>query len=548
MTPPQPAPGAAVLARPMVSPALLNILVASYMLLLCNGTYWSRLTEAFQGRWLALSVFGLAVWALMALVVNLLAVRRVQRPVLACLVILAAVTSYYQDRLGVTIDRDMIMNVFATTVNEGKHLITPAFALHVGLHAAPGLVLVFWPRIRRRTVLRAAFGWAAVSAGLAVAIVGLLLSDLREISATLRARKDIAGALQPLAPLAGTLRYARLMMKSQTIVTAPFGTDATKGPRLAAAEKPVLFVIVAGETARAQNWSLGGYERETNPELARRDIVYYPEVTSCGTATATSLPCMFSHLTRDDYSHTGALETENLLDVLAHAGLKVEWWDNNTGDKDIAKRLPVHMMTAEDDPASCARGECIDMVFLPRLKNLAATMTEDTVVVLHQIGSHGPSYWLRYPEDRGTFAPACQSADLADCPREEIVNAYDNTLLETDRFLAALIDQLGADGRILPAMLYVSDHGESLGEGGLYLHGAPWAFAPEEQTRVPMLMWLSPEFRQAMRVDQACLAAARHAPASHDNLFSTVLGLMDIQTGVRDDALDLSATCREVQS
>ncbi len=548
MTSTDPTPRTALRARPVIAPALLNLLVASYLMLVMNGTYWDRVTDAFDGRPLALTLFALAVWALMALVVNLLAVRRAQRPVLAGLVVLAAVTSWYQDRLGVTIDREMIQNVFATTTNEGKHLITPAFLGHVALYGLPGLALVFWPQIRRRGLIRATLGWAGISALLAASVVGFLMLDLRELSATLRARKDIMASVQPLAPLGGTLRYAKMMFGARDVVAAPYGTDAVKGPRLAAVKKPVLFVIVAGETARAQNWSLGGYERDTNPELARRDIVYYSDVTSCGTATATSLPCMFSHLTRDDYSYQAGLASENLLDVLTHAGVKVEWWDNNTGDKDIAKRLPRHMMSAEDDAAACARGECIDQVFLPRLKKVEETMTEDTVIVLHQIGSHGPSYWLRYPEDRETFKPACHSPELGDCTTDEIVNAYDNTILETDRFLSQVIDQLGASGRVTPAMIYVSDHGESLGEGGLYLHGAPWAFAPVQQTHVPMVLWLSPAFREAMGMDTACLAAAAGGPASHDNLFATVLGLMDIQTTVRDDALDLSSACRKAQS
>jgi lipid A ethanolaminephosphotransferase len=229
-------------------------------------------------------------------------------------------------------------------------------------------------------------------------------------------------SVQPLAPMGGALRYARMMLKSTTIVLQPTGSDAAPGGYLAGAGKPVLMVIVAGETARAANWSLGGYGRDTNPELASRDILYYPKATSCGTATATSLPCMFSPLTKDQYSYEGGLASENLLDVLVHAGFAVEWWDNNTGDKDVAARVPSRMMTAADGPEFC-QPECIDAVFLKHLEGKAATITGNTVIVLHQIGSHGPSYWLRYPQDAERFAPACKTPELTECTTEEIVNA-----------------------------------------------------------------------------------------------------------------------------
>ena len=252
---------------------------------------------------------------------------------------------------------------------------------------------------------------------------------------------------------------------------------------------------------------------------------------------------MFSHLTAADYSYAGGLGSENLLDVLSHAGVHVEWWDNNTGSKDMANRVAFRTMTAEDDPASCTRGECIDAVFLPRLRQVAETMTEDTVIVLHQIGSHGPSYWLRYPEDQEVFAPACKSPELTQCTTEEIVNAYDNTIRYSDRFLAEVIDLLDSSDRVAGAMYFVSDHGESLGENGIYLHGTPMFMAPEVQYKVPMVVWTSAAWREGMQVDQGCLAARAAAPVSHDHLFSTVLGMMDIATETRDVALDLVQGC-----
>jgi len=534
---------AAALRRPTLSPLALNAVVATWLMALYNATFWGHLFRIFDGRIVTALIFSAAVWALMLLVLSLLAVRRAQQPVLALLIVIAAITSFYMDTLGVVIDREMIQNAVTTTVAESKHLITPQFLTHVGLYGVLPAAAVLWVQVRRRTVWRALGVWALVTAGSAALVVGLLFTNLKGYSTVLRADKELMGAVQPLAPMSGALRYAKMMLKSTQIVLQPTGTDAKPGPFLAGADKPVLMVIVAGETARAANWSLGGYARNTNPELSERDILYYPDVSSCGTATATSLPCMFSPLTRDDYSYEGGLSNENLLDVLVHAGFAVEWWDNNTGHKDIAKRIPSRMMVAADGPDFC-QPECIDAVFLKHLQDKAATITGNTVIVLHQIGSHGPSYWLRYPPERETFTPACKTPELTECSTEEIVNAYDNTIAYTDHFLTQVIDLLDQQPRVVPAMFYVSDHGESLGEAGMYLHGTPYFMAPEYQTHVPMVIWMSDRFRATLGMDGACLAKGTGETVSHDNMFSTVLGLLDVATTARDPALDLAGPCR----
>jgi lipid A ethanolaminephosphotransferase len=532
-------------SRPELSPFLLNALVATYLLAVCNATFWGHLFRIFEGRTITALVFAGAIWALMLLVISILAVRRAQKPVLVALLITAGVTSYYVDVLGVVVDREMIQNAMTTTFAESKHLITMHFLTHVALYGVIPTALVLWVRIRRATVLRGVLGTGLVTALSAALLVGLLFTNLKAYSTVLRADKELMGAVQPLAPMSGALRYAKMMFKSTQIVVQPTGTDAKRGPFLAKADKPVLMVIVAGETGRAQNWSLGGYGRDTNPELAKRDIVYYPNATSCGTATATSLPCMFSPLTRAKYSYEGGLGNENLLDVLTHAGFKVEWWDNNTGHKNIADRIPSRVMKAEDGSEFCLP-ECIDGVFLKSLQDKADTITEDTVIVLHQIGSHGPSYWLRYPADQERFTPACKTPELTECSTEEIVNAYDNTIAYTDTFLVQVIDLLDAEDRVIPAMYYVSDHGESLGEAGLYLHGTPYFMAPEFQTRVPMVIWMSERFRDSLSLDAACLKRAATDPVSHDNMFSTVLGMLDVTTTTIDASLDLAGACRQV--
>lgn len=531
--------------RPVLSPFVLNLLVATYLMALCNATFWGKIFHLFEKNLASGLMFAGAVWAIMLLLISLVAIRWAQKTVLVTLLIIAGITSFYMDSLGVIIDREMIQNAATTTVAESKHLITPDFLLHVAIYGVLPAVFVLWINIRRSSVWRGMAQWVLVAAGSAVLVAGLLFSDLKTYSSTLRNHRDLMASVQPFAPINGALQYAQMMLNTAKIVVTPTGLDAQKGSFLAKATKPVLMVLVAGETGRAQNWSLGGYARQTNPELAKRDILYYSKATSCGTATATSLPCMFSPLTKADYSFEGGLSTENLLDVLGRAGFRIEWWDNQTGDKAIAARFKPRFMVAEDAPESCQNGgECNDSVFLPRLADLAATMTQNTVVVLHQIGSHGPSYWLRYPPDREVFAPTCKTPELTNCSTEEIVNAYDNTIAYTDYFLSQVVDMLEGQDRVIPAMYYVSDHGESLGEDGIYLHGAPYFMAPDFQTRVPMVIWLSKRFGQAMGLDQACMAKRVAEDVSHDNLFSTVIGLLDVSTTARIDALDLAGPCR----
>ncbi|MCX8507704.1 MAG: sulfatase-like hydrolase/transferase, partial [Rhodobacteraceae bacterium] len=257
-----------------------------------------------------------------------------------------------------------------------------------------------------------------------------------------------------------------------------------------------------------------------------------------------SMPCMMSRLTKTHYSYGAGRAEENLLDVLTHAGFHVEWFDNNTGDLGVAQRIKSTMLTDQKDPVSCAKGECEDSIFFKPLQEQLNKATGNTVIVLHQIGSHGPAYFLRYSDAYERFKPACKSAAFSDCTTDEIVNAYDNTIAFTDHFLSTIIDMLKDQDKALTAMYYVSDHGESLGENGVYLHAAPYFMAPVQQTHVPMVLWTSKPFADQFALNDACLRGKVSAPLSHDNLFHTILGLLNVETKVHVPALDLTDGCK----
>jgi lipid A ethanolaminephosphotransferase len=159
-------------------------------------------------------------------------------------------------------------------------------------------------------------------------------------------------------------------------------------------------------------------------------------------------------------------------------------------------------------------------------------------IILHQKGSHGPSYYKRSPKNFKLFLPECTKDNVQDCDQQSIINAYDNTIVYTDYVLAKLIDLLKVQ-QYSTAMLYVSDHGESLGENNIYLHGLPYAFAPRQQTHVPMIFWASDRFLLEKSIEPAKLAQTSSGRFSHDNLFHSVLGLFHVTTEIYRPELDL---------
>lgn len=536
--------------RPAVSDVTLSVLVCAYLLLLTNFTFWSKGTVYLAGHWPTFVALAVILVALHMAVMVAVSVKYAVKPIFIFFILVAAVSSYFTDALGIVITQDMIRNAAVTTTNEAKHLITWRFLAHVALYGILPSALVAWIRVEHRTFFPKVRQHLKIIAPLLlIACAGIFL-NYAGLASTFREHRDLMASLNPVAPTVAAVKYINSTYFSSPIVIATIGADASSHDIeevVAKKEAPHVFVVVAGETARAKDFSLYGYKRETNPVLkAHGNVFVFRNATSCGTSTAVSLPCMFSMYTRSDYSDLKGESTESLIDVLDHSGIRTAWWDANTGSKGVAARTIEIDMAAGDDPRFCVEGECRDDILVDKLKQELPKVTENTVFVLHMIGSHGPAYYMRYKEDGAPFKPDCRTAEFADCSPEEITNAYDNTIAYTDKILGEVIDALDAQGdRINASMLYMSDHGESLGENGLYLHGAPWFMAPDEQTHVPFIMWLSPNFVAEEGIDTACLATDADAGGySHDNLFHTVLGALDVETKLYDAKLDVLAPCR----
>jgi lipid A ethanolaminephosphotransferase len=324
------------------------------------------------------------------------------------------------------------------------------------------------------------------------------------------------------------------------------GEDAKQNPKMLAGPKKTLTILVLGETSRADNFSLSGYGRDTNPLLAKDNVFYFPHTTSCGTATAVSVPCMFSNMPRAHYDEELASHQEGLLDVIQRAGINVLWKENDGGCKGACDRVPHEDVTSLDLPGMCIEGECHDEILFNKLDDYIKNLKGNGVIVLHTIGSHGPTYYHRYPASFRKFTPTCDTNEIQTCSSEQLVNTYDNTILYIDYIVDKAITVLKQnDANFTTSLVYLSDHGESLGESGVYLHGMPYAIAPVQQKHVPMLIWLSEDYKKRFGINETCLKKeAANNNYSQDNLFSTLLGLTGTETKEYVASDDILASCR----
>lgn len=529
---------------------LLTILL---LLLTVNGPFWSSLlaTRSFADAdtWrFAISVF-VALAAFHYFFFGLIATRWSIRPLLSLLVVVSVLTNYYMRRYGVVIDPSMVRNIFATDWREASELLNPAMFLFLLLAMLP-VALIWWVPLRSRT-RRAAVLVRSLSLGaaLVVGVLALLLS-FHDFGSAMRQHKAIRYQLTPGNVLWSVGKVAAGDARDASEKFDP-PEPAHRVLLAGAGRKPTLLVFVVGETARAANFGLDGYARMNTPELAKLDVINFPHTTSCGTSTEVSVPCMFSPFGRADYDEDRIRHHESLLHLVDRAGLKVSWLDNQSGCKGVCRGLDYSNLGTAKVDGICQDGHCYDEILVHALKDKINSDPQghDRLIVLHQLGNHGPAYFRRYPKAFEKYTPTCQNNDLGTCSEQEIVNAYDNAIAYTDHVLAQTIAYLKTlQDRYDVALMYVSDHGESLGEHGLFLHGVPYAIAPAEQTSVPMVWWMPESTAQNLRVDLSCLRKEAQQPASHDNLFSSILGLLDIETPRYKEQRDLFSACRPQKS
>lgn len=551
----QPHPQTATTRRPW-HPAWVVVLISIWLATACNVPLWQEVLKLPGHNSLRGWGFELAFVAIVAAgnaaLLSLLAWRWTLKPAAIVLILMAAFGSYFMLAYGIAIDATMLMNVFQTDVKEAGDLLNWRMVVTVLVLAAPPVVWLLRRPVMRLSAARQVVHNGFLLLGSIVVIVACLLLVFQGFSSNMRNNTKLRYLINPLNSVYALGNIATKPLRMDSTKLLPLGRDAQLGASYASQAKPPLLVLVLGETGRSGNFGINGYERNTTPLLAaRKDLISARDAWSCGTSTAASVPCMFSHLGRKGYEGRSA-NFESLIDVLHHAGLAVLWLDNQGGCKGVCDRVGETLTSASPDPDLCAGGECLDRIMLKDLdQRIAALPAEQrqrgTVVVMHQMGSHGPAYYKRSAPANKKFTPECTSTALQECERQQVVNAYDNSIVETDQLLDSVLNWLaGQDGKAQTAMVYVADHGESLGENNIYLHGLPYAIAPDVQKHVPWITWLSPGMQARNQVTVDCLQhdlAARRI--THDNYFHSVLGLMDVKTGAYSPGLDMFAECRQ---
>lgn len=435
---------------------------------------------------------------------------------------------------GTIYDDAMIINILQTNSDEAFDLLSSSFFVYLAIGFLIPIIIVkkinlTYPDRLKDFVTR--IGLILVS----ILLMGLTIAlQPKQFATFFREHKSIRYYVNPIHPIftASRLFVEQAFAKNQTFTV--IGKEAkvrTNSPKS-------LTIFIVGETARADHFELNGYNRATNPLLKNEEVLSFTNVASCGTSTAHSVPCMFSDLGRKNFDRATAKWRSNLLDILnATNEFKILWRDNNSSSKGVADRVLYQDYQSNVVNTICDPEGCRDEGMLIGLDDFIKENSHKNIfIVLHQIGNHGPAYFKRYPLTFEKFTPICNTSELNECSNQKIINTYDNALLYTDYFLTKTIQLLKKyDNEFQTLMWYESDHGESLGENGVYLHSIPYSIAPKEQTHVPRILWLGSKLTPIKNE----LKKKISNDYSHDNIFHSVLDILNIDAKIKDKNLSI---------
>lgn len=505
----------------------LLIASSSFMLLTGNWTFFGTLLDIYpfgDNVLFVTSVFAITFLAILLLLI-LLSLFLPTRFVISFCLLAAAASGYFSGNYGIVIDDIMIQNVMETDLAETSDLLNPSYLSRLFFLAIVPIGLIFYFKKIKKSFLKKFFTKTAVAIGALAISVAIIFLSSDQFASFFREHKSVRYFINPVYPMYSLGQYITKTyidtdqnVFKESGITSKIESDD---------EGRELTILVVGETARADHFSLNGYERETNPLLAQEPtLITFSDVMSCGTSTAISVPCLFSLQHKDEFDVSQAKYHENVIDLLHKAGVSVLWRDNNSDSKGVADRVEFQDYKTSTLNTKCD-DECRDIGMLEGLQEYIDQQTGDVLIVLHMMGSHGPAYFERYPREFAKFQPECKTLELSECSLEEIRNAYDNTILYTDYFLSNIIKLLKNNvDKYEPVMFYISDHGESLGENGLYLHGLPYLIAPDTQKKVAMLVWGANE----SDLDLERTRATSGKSYTHDSIASTLLELFEIET------------------
>lgn len=477
--------------------------------------------------------------ALMSFIFSFFSSKYIIKPLFILLFVVSAFTAYFMDTYSIVIDTEMIRNSLQTNLKESMDLFSFKLILYVVFLAILPAYFIYKVKIEYKSLKVELFSRIKIIVLSLLIILVIIFSFSKFYTSFAREHKPLRYNVNPIYWIYSIANYLNKTFDTAPTELKEIGLDSKVVEPIE--EPKELIVLVVGETARADRFSLNGYSKETNPLLKKENVISFPNMYSCGTSTAHSVPCMFSVYDKDDYSYKKGISTQNVLDVLKNTqDIAILWRDNNSDSKGVALRVDYEDFRTSATNTICENNECRDEGMLVGLDDyVKKNKGKDILIVLHQMGSHGPAYYKRYPKEFEKFTPVCQTNQLESCTKEEISNAYDNTILYTDYFLSKAINFLKKyENSHETALMYVSDHGESLGENGIYLHGMPYAIAPKEQINVASLLWIG-DGAMEHEYDKTKVKLIKDNEFSQDNLFHTLLGLFEVETEVYKKDMDI---------
>ena len=519
-----------------ISNNLLILLTSLFVIAFYNFAFFTNVTNTYPvnlenlGFLISLT---LLVFFFHVFLLSLVCFKHTIKPVIIIMLLVSSSAAYFMDNYNVVINNDMIKSIFSTNMKESADLFSITLIFYfIALGVIPSY-LIYKIKLSNEPFLKDVILRLKIILLSLVSIVVLILMFSDYYASFFRAHRELRTYANPSYYIYSAAKAINIYRNAGNIELKPLGRDA-KVIKTDSNRKLLIFVV--GETARADRFSLNGYERDTNPLLKQESIINFSNFWSCGTLTDISVPCMFSIYNANEFAYVKVDRTENALDIMQHAGINVLWLDNNSNSKGVADRVPF-VDYQHDDINTVCDIECRDVGLLTNIQSHIDKTQGDIVIVLHQMGNHGPAYYKRYPKEFEKFSPACKTNELKNCTTKQINNAYDNAILYTDYFLSKTINLLKQnDDQFETAMFYVSDHGESLGENGLYLHGLPNLIAPDTQKHVSSILWLGKKFND---IDIKTVEMKKDNKFSHDNVFHTLLGLMEVKTSVYIKNMDI---------
>lgn len=437
--------------------------------------------------------------------------RLVGKILLVLFFIINAVAVYFINTYSVIIDESMIGNVLNTNYSESSSFFSIKLVLYVVLLGILPSIFIIKAKIITVTVKK-------FLVSISLTLLFLLTLAFANASNWLwidKNSKTLGGLAMPWSYAVNIpLFYIHQFKKNEKEILLP---DATIKDN----EKSVL-ILVIGESARSENFSLYGYPKNTNPLLSKTPNVSHFNATSDATYTTAGIKSIVEHENTDELY-------EILPNYLYRNNVDVIWRTTNWGEP------PVHIKNYQNREVlmpNCKGDDCdYDGILLSGLKEqILASKKNKILIVLHTSTSHGPTYSKKYPAQFEIFKPVCNSVELGNCSHTELVNAYDNTIVYTDYLLANVIEDLKQLQEYKSAMIFVSDHGESLGENNLYMHGLPRSIAPKQQYEIPFIVWTSDNSARQMKPNKIL---------TQNYVFHSVLNFLNIQSPIYKEQMNI---------